>query len=226
MNAYADDTLYEYSDLHGQERWLHRSIRAYQYINLAAILTLLVITCFVWLGNQTTANYFRYLPYLRHADTTYQLLAAFTALTFITSAFMTLAWCFCANENLHALSPDDSKIRYTPGRTVLWWFIPLLNLWMPYNIMAELWSGSLALVHDPEYDNENLIFRWWLTFLAIGVSSKIAESTANSATSTCFLFIMHTCALVSAQTLIKLTRRINRTQAATRQQQQNTALAP
>ena len=226
MNAYADDTLYEYSDLHGLERWLHRLIRAYQYIALASILTLLTIACLAWCSNQTTADYFRYLPYLRHADTTYQLLAAFTALTFITSAFMTLTWCFCANENLHALSPDDSKIRYTPGRTVLWWFIPLLNLWMPYNIMAEMWRGSLALVHDPEYDNENLIFRWWLTFLAIGVSSKIAESTANSATSTCFLFIMHTCALVSAQTLIKLTRRINRTQAATRQQQQNTALAP
>ncbi len=34
MNAYTDDTLYEYSDLHGLERWLHRLIRAYQYGHL------------------------------------------------------------------------------------------------------------------------------------------------------------------------------------------------
>ena len=222
MNAYADDTLYEYSDLHGLERWLHRLIRAYQYIALASILTLLTIACLAWCSSRTAADYFRYLPYLHHADTTYRVLTAFTALTFIISAFMTLAWCFCANETLHALSPGDSKIRYTPGRTLLWWFIPLLNLWMPYNIMAELWRGSLALVHDPEYDNENLIFRWWLTFLAIGGSGMIAGRTANSAaiTGVCFLLIMHGFALVSAQTLMTLTRRINRAQTTAHQQQQ------
>jgi hypothetical protein len=88
--------------------------------------------------------------------------------------------------------------------------------------MAELWRGSLALAHDPEYDNENLIFRWWMTFLAIGCSSMIAGHTANAViTGIFFLLTMHTVALISAQTLNILIHRINQAQAAVYQQQQN-----
>lgn len=222
MNAYADDTLYEYSPLHGLECWLRRFIRAYQYTTAAAILTLLTIGYLAWRGNQTAADYFRYLPYLRHTDTLYQILTVFTAIFFIISGLMTFTWLFCANENLHALSPKHARIRYTPGRTILWWFIPILNLCYPYSIMAELWRGSLALAHDPEYDNENLIFRWWMTFLAIGCSSMIAGHTANAViTGIFFLLTMHTVALISAQTLNILIHRINQAQAAVYQQQQN-----
>ena len=168
MNAYADDTLYEYSSLHGLECWLRRFIRAYQYTTAAAILTLLTIGYLAWRGNQTAADYFRYLPYLRYANTTYQILTVFTAIFFIISGLMTFAWLFCANENL--------------------------------------------------------IFRWWITFLAIGCSSMIAGHTANAViTGIFFLLTMHTFALISAQTLNILIHRINQAQAAVYQQQQNIA---
>ena len=39
MNAYADDTLYEYSALHGLECWLRRFIRAYPITTVCLALT-------------------------------------------------------------------------------------------------------------------------------------------------------------------------------------------
>ncbi|WP_225756514.1 hypothetical protein [Cardiobacterium sp. Marseille-Q4385] len=56
MNAYADDTLYEYSALHGLECWLRRFIRAYQitavFLGLAFITTVCLALAWLFCANE------------------------------------------------------------------------------------------------------------------------------------------------------------------------------
>jgi len=51
-----------------------------------------------------------------------------------------LAWVYLASRNLPALGATG--LRYRPGWSVGWFFVPFANLFMPYLVMKELWQAS------------------------------------------------------------------------------------
>jgi hypothetical protein len=48
----------------------------------------------------------------------------------------------------------------TPGWGVGCWFVPIVNLWMPYQAIRDCLP--------PDDPNRRLVLRWWLVFLAAG----------------------------------------------------------
>ena len=48
-----------------------------------------------------------------------------------------LCWIYRASENLHSLSSD--QMRFSPQGAVGWYFVPLANLFRPYQTMQEIW---------------------------------------------------------------------------------------
>jgi uncharacterized BrkB/YihY/UPF0761 family membrane protein len=54
-------------------------------------------------------------------------------------------WIYQANKNLRSLRA--AGLRFTPGWAVGWFFIPIMNLFRPYQVVSEIWKAS-----DPDVD--------------------------------------------------------------------------
>ncbi len=67
---------------------------------------------------------------------------------------MFLMWLFRTYKNLEPLGSEN--IRFTPGWSVGWWFIPFANLVMPFKAVRGVWSESdPATVGDEELPFRN-----------------------------------------------------------------------
>jgi hypothetical protein len=82
-----------------------------------------------------------------------------TLLAFIATSVPFLMWVHRANRNARALGAHG--MRFSPGWSVGWYFVPLLSLWKPYQVMKELWQAS----HNPHswaaQDMAPSVGRWW-----------------------------------------------------------------
>ena len=74
-------------------------------------------------------------------------------------------WVYRANANSQGLGARG--MRFTPGWAVGWSFVPVMNLFRPYQVMREIWQAS----GDPEYWRDEpggvLLNLWWGLYLAM-----------------------------------------------------------
>jgi hypothetical protein len=98
-----------------------------------------------------------------------------------------LTWLYRAYSNLPALGNSRNALRYSPGWAIGSWFIPLANVFIPYQIVKETWEKS-----DPGIETETdlqftverfspLILGWWLLWIASNVVGRLSASFANRA---------------------------------------------
>ncbi len=101
----------------------------------------------------------------------------------ITSIVYFMMWFYRMYRNLWALG--NRHVQTTPGWAVGWWFIPVVNLIVPYQLTAEVWRGSLPtrdleLLHDLRCSRTPpLLPLWWalmLAPLAVGVVFNLLPS--------------------------------------------------
>lgn len=72
-------------------------------------------------------------------------------------------WILLSHRNLPALGA--SYLQFTPGLAVGFFFIPVLNLWKPYQAMKSLWRFSHD-AHKPDvHDIPWLLPTWWTLWL-------------------------------------------------------------
>ena len=104
-------------------------------------------------------------------------LAAFVVYLALVVAF--LLWLYRASRNVPALGNPKSAVEYSPGWAVGSFFVPFVNLVVPYKAVREVWEKS-----DPAIRSEDdirftppsstpLLLGWWLTWLATNVLSNI-----------------------------------------------------
>lgn len=86
-------------------------------------------------------------------------LAIFIAITF-------LRWVYRANKNLHILS--SIPMAFSPGWSIGWYFIPIANLFKPYQAMKEIW----LVAHRGGEKGIAILGWWWFLWL---VSSSLAR---------------------------------------------------
>lgn len=55
------------------------------------------------------------------------------------SIVATLLWFHRANNNIHAFGAKEVS---SPTMAVLWFFVPILNLWKPYVVAQQIWKAS------------------------------------------------------------------------------------
>lgn len=90
-----------------------------------------------------------------------------------------LMWLYRTYTNLPSLRSDSTE--FTPAWAVGWWFIPIANLFKPFQAVRSVWSES-----DPDIDpNFGFLSKtqsgapmfmafWWATWLLSNVTSNIA----------------------------------------------------
>lgn len=80
---------------------------------------------------------------------------------YVLTAVAFLVWVYRTNRNTGALGLGE--LRFTPGWSVGWWFVPVMNLFRPYQIVSELWERNAAAVPASPQPALGL---WWGFHLA------------------------------------------------------------
>lgn len=82
---------------------------------------------------------------------------------FIISGIMILKWIYRANYNARQLGAKDMK--FTPGWSVGWYFIPIFTLWKPYQAMKEIWKASSNPDNWSKVKASSILPWWWFFWL-------------------------------------------------------------
>jgi len=72
-------------------------------------------------------------------------------------------WIHRAHANVRAVGA--TSLRFTPGWAVGYFFIPVLNVWKPYQAMKDLWRASQDPVRWKAIPAPNLLPVWWMFWL-------------------------------------------------------------
>lgn len=96
------------------------------------------------------------------------------AITLFTTVLF-CCWIYRANKNARALGAEGMS--FTPGWCVGWFFIPVMNLFKPYQAVDEIWRAS-----DPQADSQSwamssksgLITGWWWMWIISGLCGQAA----------------------------------------------------
>ena len=117
------------------------------------------------------------------------LLAVFEFIVYVTTVVFFLMWLYRAANNLRAFDPWV-RPTYSPGWAVGYFFIPFINLVVPYRAVKEVWQKS-ALPDEVNLDpSPPATFPlWWMFWLLacfsgnismrLSFNEKVPESTAT-----------------------------------------------
>ncbi|MEM6475575.1 MAG: DUF4328 domain-containing protein [Pseudomonadota bacterium] len=108
----------------------------------------------------------------------YSLVLIGTLPFYIFSVITIAMWIHRAHKNLHDQGVEG--LEYTPGWGVGWYFIPIANLFKPFQAMKELWGASHRYkgnFGDPAEGNLGL---WWGLWIFGGILSNISTRMSMS----------------------------------------------
>ena len=96
-------------------------------------------------------------------------------LLFLVTGIVVLRWIYRASVNAHAAAPG---LTITPGWAVGWYFVPIANLWKPFQAMKEIWLGSHFGANREGGYTSDLLSWWWglyiLDYIIANVSFRLA----------------------------------------------------
>jgi hypothetical protein len=100
-------------------------------------------------------------------------------LLFIPRSILILRWIYVAN--VKARSKSATQMSFSPTSSIVWYFIPFLSWWKPYQAMKELWRVTQGLSSNPPYSGINILPIWWTLWLIYSFVSQISFKTALKA---------------------------------------------
>ncbi len=116
-------------------------------------------------------------------DSRQAMLGGIFTLVFIVTAILFARWTYLSNKNAKALGASGMK--FSPGWSVGWYFIPVFMLWKPYQALKEIFKAS-----HPDYIEDwekaprpGLMPLWWtLWIIATVLGQAIFRTTFSTET--------------------------------------------
>ena len=81
-------------------------------------------------------------------------------------------WIYRTNANAHSFGTGDMTI--TPGWGVGWFFIPIANLFKPYEGVKETWRVSHEVGGLPDEADSSLLRWWWGLWIANSILGTVS----------------------------------------------------
>jgi hypothetical protein len=132
-----------------------------------------------------------------------QMLIGFTQMfVFIASGVLILMWIYRANANARQLGAEG--MQFTPRGSVVWYFVPLANLFMPYRALREIWQASAAPHAWTREKTPRLFPLWWASWIVSGMAGQVAMRMVMSAKTLDALLAANVASLASEITSIPL----------------------
>lgn len=101
-----------------------------------------------------------------------------TFATLLLSIILVGMWIHRAHANL--IESGFSDLSYSPGWSVGWFFIPIMNLFKPFDAMKELWNTSTNANERFDSPAPPLLKTWWAGWLIGNVGTNYAQRLAES----------------------------------------------
>jgi len=86
--------------------------------------------------------------------------------TFIVTYITFLKWTYRANSNCHGFGAQG--MRFSPGWSIGCYFIPILNIYRPYQAMKEIWRVSKN-PRNWQKERGSALLGWWFGLWLISV---------------------------------------------------------
>ena len=97
------------------------------------------------------------------------ILALVNLIVMIVTFVVVGRWIYRASVNAHA---TGAEMTITPGWAVGWYFVPIANLFKPFQAMKEIW---LASHYQPLYETAPpLLSAWWALWIVSNVLGNIS----------------------------------------------------
>lgn len=115
-------------------------------------------------------------------DTREQLIGIVYFIAFVVCVITFIQWFRRASWNLHQRVPN---LQHSEGWAAGAWFVPIISLYMPYQIMKELYKRTSMLLmqrgmpHEPP--RVALVGWWWAAWIIGNILGQISFRTAMSA---------------------------------------------
>jgi len=90
----------------------------------------------------------------------------------IVTGIIFLMWIHRANRNARGLGAEG--MTFTPGWSVGWYFIPIANLWKPYQAMKQIWQASADPAAWQSQKPPALLSNWWALWIFSNVLSNLS----------------------------------------------------
>ena len=103
-------------------------------------------------------------------------IANFVAL--VVASILVCCWIYRANANAHTI---DRGLTITPGWAVGWYFVPVVNLWKPFQGMKKTWLASKVGSNLGAGEATNLLNWWWGLWLLSSFTGNLAPQLSSSA---------------------------------------------
>jgi Domain of unknown function (DUF4328) len=99
----------------------------------------------------------------------------------IATGITFLKWIYRAYKNIQGFGAEG--LRFSPGWAVGYYFIPILSLIRPVQVMSEIWRASDDPRNWPQRSGSWLIASWWTLFLLYtGVTQVSLEIAFQAST--------------------------------------------
>ena len=156
-----DETLktYTYRDLDILTRWLKYMLWIFVAVSLVGL----------WLGwteiqlLEIIAQPGFYIgeAQAKASDNRQALIGGIGFVVFLVTGILFLRWTYLSNKNARALGADNMK--FSPGWSVGWYFVPIAMFWKPYQALKEIFLAS-----HPQFTKDwkhaprpRLLPAWW-----------------------------------------------------------------
>lgn len=113
--------------------------------------------------------------------TTYDVGAVVAALTLIplhlSLLVVLIIWLFQAHRSDRM---DPARLEHRSGWAIGGWFVPILNLWRPYQMVEDVRLGSQGSFGA----SSNLVLGWWLSVVGGTIAERVVASVLSGAPAT------------------------------------------
>lgn len=93
-----------------------------------------------------------------------------------------LLWLYRARANLASLGIADA--RWSPGWAIAWWFIPIMSLFRPYQLVKEVWQASHPAATPADWRRRAVpgFFGWWWALFLVGeIGGNLTDRISRAA---------------------------------------------
>ncbi len=91
--------------------------------------------------------------------------------SFLASIAIVSMWIYRAHANLEAAGLQD--LEFSPGWSVGWFFVPIMNLFKPFQAMRELWNTSHGASNNFGEESPPSVKAWWACYIIGNILSSV-----------------------------------------------------
>ncbi|MCB1171521.1 MAG: DUF4328 domain-containing protein [Leptospiraceae bacterium] len=100
-------------------------------------------------------------------------------LTYLASVIGSIVWIHRAHNNLPFFGAKN--LRITPGWAIGWFFVPIANLWKPYEGMKQLYQASKEPAAWKWAEVPGFMGLWWFLWVVTSILDRIISRFSDSA---------------------------------------------